>query len=773
MKPLNNFQKKVGVVFLIVLLFFLWLSIPLRSPLFDTTYSTIILAEDGSLLQAYTNPEEQWHFPPQEEVIPEKLKKAVLTFEDKRFDSHIGIDLLAILRAAKSNIQAGKVVSGASTLTMQVARLRHDHKRTLWYKISELFDALKIDWQYSKGEILKLYLDHAPFGGNVIGYHTASLKFFGKHPAQLTWSEAATLAVLPNAPGLIYPTQRNTSLIDKRNSLLLKLKEAGHLDEQAYILAKIEPIPTQFLTFESTIPHAGRWLKSQYPDSNILQTTIDKQLQQSSQYVAEKHRSILAPYGIYNLSILVADTRTGAIKAYVGSPAFFDAAHQGQVDGVQAARSSGSILKPLLYALSIDEGLILPNTLIRDLPTYFDGFSPNNANEDFQGVVTAKEALISSLNIPAVRLLNSYGVYQFYAFLKMAGVSTLFRDADAYGLPLILGGAEVNMWDMVMLYRGLANGGVFTPNNILQEDITEEGENLISKASTLLTLDMLKEVSRPGSEYYWQKYSRQQPIAWKTGTSYGHKDAWAIGVNPQYTIAVWVGNFTGESNKNLSGAASAGPILFDLLQSFPTDPTSSWFAINDIDFHPKAVCELSGLAAGEACMAVDTVSAPYNMKALRKCDYHQKRYFSEDGRYQTCSQCWSELGAVSEKVTYYPPDIAFYLRSKGQYIDDIKPHYPSCPSFQSDDAIRIIYPNPSARLFLPRDYNGQVEQVVCQVGHRDNTSKIYWYLNEQYIGNTQGTHKLAVTFQQGKNELKVIDENGSEDSRSIFAQLKQ
>lgn len=770
LKKIKLWQWGVIISLSIALLYF---AIPPDNPLFATEYSTIVKDEQGNLLHAYINKEEQWHFPPSKVNIPEKLKEAVITYEDEAFYSHLGIDPSAIARAFYNNVKEGEITSGASTLTMQVARMRNPKNRNYFNKLLEIIDAVKIELHYSKKEILSLYLNHAPYGGNVIGYQTASYKFFGKKPEQLTWGEAATLAVLPNAPGLIYPGKTSMQLEEKRNSLLKKLWKKGLIEELTYQLASIEPVPDQFITFATDAPHLSRLLKAKYPEQKELNTSVNQKIQQISNQIAQKHYNILAPYAIHNLSILIADTKTGAIKGYVGSPNFFDTQHNGQVDGVQAARSSGSILKPFLFTLSMDEGLVLPQSLVRDLPTYFDGFAPSNANETFQGVATAKEALVNSLNIPAVRLLNAYGIFQFYSFLKMAGVSTLFRSADDYGLPLILGGAEVNMWDMVTLYRALANEGLVQPNTILKDEMPQQGKQVMSPGASFLTLEMMKELVRPGSEYYWRRFSNQQQLAWKTGTSFGHKDAWAIGVNPQYTIAVWVGNFNGETNKNLSGASSAGPILFDLLQALPVKQTEKWFIKNEMDFTLKKICNLSGFAATKACTEVDTVDAPYFMKPLRTCNYHENRYFSTDSKYQTCSHCWDNLGAIRKSVTIYAPDIAYYLRENGQYIEKIPGHFPECPRYRSEQSIEIIYPNLDAKVFLPRDYDGKIQEVICKVGNTQTVEKVYWYLNEAFLGSTEENHKMAIRFKPGKNSLKVVAENGSQDSRIVFAQLKE
>jgi len=767
-------KKWQWILIFIICIAISYLTVTPGEPYFEVDYSTIVKSEDGHLLHVFLNENEQWFLPTDTSAIPKKLEEAVLLYEDQNFHSHFGVDIGAIFRAAYQNLGAGRVISGASTIPMQVVRLRHQNNRNFFYKVLEAIEAIKISLHFSKVEVLRMYLQHAPYGGNVIGYQTAAHKFFGKPINSLTWSEAATLAVLPNSPGLIYPSKTNNRLFQKRNALLKKLFDEGYINEITYQLSIMEAVPDRFITFKSSAPHAASYLKTQYPDRKIFNTTIDKSLQDKANYIVKKYEEIYASDGIRNLACLIADSKTGEIKAYIGSPDFYDNKNKGQVDGVMAYRSSGSILKPFLYALSIDEGLILPETFIRDLPTYFDGFSPNNANEDFLGVVTAKEALVKSLNIPAVRLLNSYGLFQFYSFLKEAGVKSLFRSADEYGLPLILGGAEVSVWDMVRLYRGLANEGKFSDNIILKnsDSNSQEGAQLISSGSTYLTLEMLKDLKRPGSEYFWQKFNNAKDFSWKTGTSYGHKDAWAVGLNPEYTIAVWVGNFDGESNKNLSGANSAGPILFDLLEALPTKP-NNWFELVEMDFREMEICSVSGFRASKNCPDTDLVNAPYGMKSMKSCDYHQTKYLSDNLDLQTCSACWNELGATPTKLLEYPPDIAYYLRRKGAFITSIPPHNPECSRYRAEKSSKIIYPNMDAKLFLPVDFNGELQKVICKVGHTSSVNKVYWYLNEEYLGETDRQHKMAVNFKSGWNELKIVDDLGGEDFQKVFAVVKK
>ena len=436
---------------------------PLPRPLFAPDYSTLILDSEGRLLRAFLNEGEQWCFPPDSSLaVPLKLRAAVLRFEDRRFYGHPGVDPLALGRALYQNVAAGQVRSGASTLTMQVARLMRPKPRTLFNKALETLLALRIELHTPKEEILRLYLDHAPYGGNIVGYRAASRRYFRKQPGELTWSEAATLAVLPNAPGLVSPTADPRRLAQKRNRLLAGLQRAGYFDAETLRLAVAEPVPERAFPLPVTAPHLSRALASGRR-GRIVRTTLDAGLQRDLEALVARHLRHLDHLGIGNGAALLVETGSGKVRAWVGSRDFFDPEHQGQVDGVVAPRSSGSLLKPFLYALSMDEGLVLPGTLVKDVPTYYHGFSPRNADESYDGLVRAEEALVRSLNVPAVRLLRRYGLFNFYRFLQDAGVSTLVRPADDYGLPLILGGAEVTLRDMARLFRASPEAGGSSP----------------------------------------------------------------------------------------------------------------------------------------------------------------------------------------------------------------------------------------------------------------------------------------------------------------------
>ncbi|PIB34020.1 penicillin-binding protein 1C [Reichenbachiella sp. 5M10] len=748
----------------VVLIYGLYLAIPLPGEKLARDYSQVILARDGSFLRVYLNSQEQWCLPPQLQTeIPDKLKTAVLTYEDQYFDRHWGVNPVAVVRAAYLNVKHQRVVSGGSTLTMQLARMILAQPRTLYNKFREVFLAMKIEAHYSKREILQEYLSHAPYGSNVRGYLAASYRFFGKEPKQLTWGEAATLAVLPNAPGMIFPSKNSDKLERKRNQLLKRMYELEIIDEETYELTLLERTPDEMLPFPLAAPHLTDRIHATH-HRDIVETTIDTEIQYETNFFVQQHAAKMKEMGIRNACALVVDNRTGHVVSYVGSQDYhnLDQDEQGRVDGVVATRSSGSILKPFLYAAAIDEGIVLPQTLIKDVPTYFESFSPSNASETFQGVVPASTALIHSLNVPAVRLLNAYGVQKFYNMLEAAGVQSLFRHADDYGLPLILGGAEVSPWDMAQLYRGLAQGGRFARITYDPSEVLEPEQELVSEAATFLVLDELKELIRPGLEFYWKKYGDQRPLAWKTGTSYGHKDAWAVGTSPWWTVVVWVGNFDGESNKNLSGMASAGPLLFNIANILPEDSKELWFEEKAEDFVMVRICEETGFYVSSACPNTMEVKAPVHMRPMKVCPYHQRFFIDPSTGYAVCSRCWDGHQAAAG-VLKFTPDINYYLRKNGVIVTEEPIHNPACRQLQEHGILQITYPVDRANIFLPKDFDGSHQPLIGRVATQFPDREMFWYVDDSFVSSSVSNPSMPLYLREGPHVLTVVDAEGNRD----------
>lgn len=768
-----------GRVVIACLGLFLLLFLLIPTPSFPPDYSIRVLDSNGEILHATLNRKEQWCFPPDPEFrIPRKLEACVLEYEDRHFRIHPGVNPVSVFRALRSNARSGGVRSGASTITMQVARISRPKPRTVPNKLLETAQALKLELLRSKTAILRTYLEHAPYGRNVVGVQAASLRYFGRKPERLSWAEAAALAVLPNQPGLIAPGIRSDLLRGKRDRLLRRLAKRGVLDAETLSLALLEPLPSASEPFPAAALHLARRLEASASGRFTLRTTIDREIQLRAEALTAAHVSErLRPLGIRNAAVLIVETRSGNVRAYVGSQDFFDAENSGQVDGVIAPRSPGSLLKPFLYGLAMDEGLLLPETRIRDIPTYYGAFSPSNASQSYDGLVTAKEALIRSLNVPAVRVLYGFGVGRFHRFLKTAGLSTLFRTADEYGLPLILGGAEVTAWDMARLYRGLASGGRFRPLTVLDEKTGEQnqgGPALISPGACWLTLNMLRELKRPEAEAYWQLYRDRRPISWKTGTSYGFRDGWAAGVSPAWTIVVWAGNFDGEGNANLAGASCAGTLMFSLHNALPLPEGPAWFEPPVNDLEPVSVCSETGFTAGPDCPAakVRRVESPRFMKPLQVCPYHKRIFLSADGRTRVCSACWGRGPAREEVRLVYPPDVAQFLRESGKPAGDATRHNPACAGGAADDPMDILYPQPGARLWIPRDFDGRLEKVMFRAAHREPGSVLHWYLDGVYLGATVSRHSMACKTAAGGHELVVVDGDGRRQAGGFKAEIR-
>ena len=741
----------------------LFAAIPVPEPLAGEDFSRVVTDREGHLLRVTLDSREQVRLA-MEGPLPATLRAAVLRYEDRRFDRHAGVSVPAVARALAQNLRAGRRVSGASTVTMQLARLAGGRPRTLGAKIVETLQALKIEALHDKETILRAYLDRAPYGGNVVGVRAASLVYFAKRPTELSWAEAAVLAVLPNAPGLVSPTRSPQELLGRRDRLLRDLHRAGTMDADALAAALAEPGPAARHSLPFAAPHAAEALSSAarragMPSRLPSVSTLDSGIQGRAEEIAGYHARSLASLGILGAAVVIAETGSGAVRAYLGSADYHGP--QGQVDLVRAPRSTGSLLKPFLYALAMDEGLLLPPTVLQDVPTQFGAFAPTNADHDYRGLVTAREALILSLNVTAAGLLQDYGVERFYGFLVRAGLRGLFRPPEDYGLPLVLGGAEASLMEMAGLYRGLARGGRFAPLNLTEDGPVPASTSLISSGAAHLTLEILREVRRPGADALWQHFADGRSVAWKTGTSYGHKDAWAIGVTPEWTVAVWVGNPSGEGNPLLSGTLSAGPLLFDLFRMLPGD--GAWFRPGPDILVPVRVWRRTGYRAPADATDVDYTLGPAGARPLPLCPYHRRLFVTLDGRYRVDAGCWPADDYRAETRFVVPVAVAQYLRDRGR-AGDLPPPAPGC---RDAGGVQLLYPQEGARVWIPRDLDGELQKVTLRAAHQEPGLRVYWYVDDVFHGTTAGRHALAVTLPRGEHRVEVVDDRGGRAARAF------
>ena len=677
-------------------------------PFSGVPYSTVVTDSEGQLLGARIASDGQWRFPPSD-TIPARFKTALLQFEDRHFYYHPGVDPFALVRALAGNLKAGHVTSGGSTITMQVIRLSRGRERTIMQKCIESLQAVLLECRYSKKRILGMYCAHAPFGGNVVGLEAAAWRYFGRPAAELSWGEAATLAVLPNSPASIHPGKNRDKLLAKRNRLLRRLCDKGFLSEESCALAMEEPLPDAPLPLPS---HAAHFVASA-SEGVLTRSSLKLDLQTKAEEIARRQSDELARNGIADLSIIVLDNKTGLPVAWCGNASPERKRPGAQVDIASSPRSTGSILKPFLFCAALQEGLILPGTLLKDTPVSLNGFSPQNFDQKFYGAVPASKALSRSLNVPAVHLLREYGVPRFHTLLRNAGLTTLTKDASWYGLSLILGGAEATLKEITGLYCSLVRsytGAIDFPIN--------------DKVAIWYTFEALKDVNRP-DELDWHLLPSLRKAAWKTGTSYGFRDAWAVGMTPDYTVGVWAGNAEGQGVPGLTGASTAGPVLFDVFNMLPASP--EWFDEPDGGIFAE-VCLESGHLRGPDCPSGTEMLLPTAALESEPCPYH-------DGG-----------------VFVLPPAMEWYYR---QY----HPEY-TVPKTEKKQ-MEFIYPENGSMLTIPRQLNGEVEGIAFQLAVRDASGPVWWHLDGEYVGETRFMHSLRLLPGPGRHTIVAVDPEGS------------
>ncbi len=766
----------------LLLLFYLFC---LPRELFDNPTCSVLEDRAGNLLGARIASDGQWRFPAGDS-IPEKFEIALIEFEDRRFYRHPGVDPRGLARAIVQNIKNRKIVSGGSTLSMQVIRMsRGQKRRSVAQKIIETILATRLELRYSKKEILGLYTAHAPFGGNVVGLEAASWRYFGKRPELLSWGEAAMLAVLPNSPALIHPGRQRQALLEKRNRLLDRLKKNGTLDEVTWELACSEPLPEKPLRLPQLAPHLLDRSFSNFDAHNPreksrIKTTIDADLQTRLTSIVDHHHKNLKTNQIHNLAAVIMDVKTGSVLAYVGNAPDAGEDHGAAVDIISAPRSTGSILKPFLYAMMLQEGLIIPPSLIPDVPTLLSGYRPENFHEKYDGAVTAKKALSRSLNVPLVHMLHDFGLEKFHHGLQELGLTTIDKHPGHYGLTLILGGAEVNLLEVTNAYACMArtlnhfydyqgeyDPGDFRPANYLYGHNMEPAAArtlqkeppVISAAAAWLTFDAMQEVERPNSEGGWENFRSRRRIAWKTGTSFGFRDAWAVGVTPKYAVGVWSGNADGEGRPGLIGVLASAPVLFDIFNALPQ--STAWFEQPFDEMKQMAVCAQSGYLPLPIC-PVDSVWAPTAFINAQPCPYHTTIHLDQSEQWQVNTSCESPDKIVHKSWFVLPPLSEYYFKSKNPTYAVLPPFRQDCGGQAQDTKpMQLIYPKKPTRIFVPTGLDGKLSRTVFSVAHRAPGVTIYWHIDGEYIGWTRDFHNKELNPPEGDHYLTLVDEAGN------------
>lgn len=742
--------------------------------------SVIVYDRNGKILRGFTSPDEMWRIPASIDEVSPRLRMAVINFEDRWFRFHIGFNPISIIRAVITNAKAGEIVCGGSTINMQVARMMEPKSRTFKSKIIELIRAVQLELSFSKNEILEFYFNMAPYGGNIVGSAAASYFYFSKSQSDLSLGEAALLTVIPKSPTALKPDAYHNKIADihplkiARDKVLLRLLDNKKITENEYNEAISEPIPNERHPMPFIAPQLAYKLKGIYPNVNRIKSTIDSNIQTLTRDTLLKRLTPLRKHGVSNGAIVVMDTETKEVLAMVASADFFDAESEGQVNGAMAPRSPGSALKPFAYALAIDRGLISPESMLSDVPIDYAGYRPENYDDKFRGAVTTREALKYSLNVPAINISAKLGEDGIYEFLRNAGITTLSEPEEHYGLSLILGGCDVTLLDLTTLYAGLASMGKFSPYKlILGEKDYEKQRNeitpphldktisrsLLKEGTAYIITDILSEVERPDLPISWESTVDLPKVAWKTGTSYGHKDAWSIGYTPQYTIGVWVGNFNAIGSPAIIGAEAAAPILFDLFNSLLVTSNKQWY-VQPPDVKEREVCSLSGMVMSKHCHTSKTELYLPGISPNQECNIHRSIAIDKETGMRLCSKC--RVGRDYEMKTFvvYPPEIATWMERNGINVDKLPPHFPECSVVASGEGPIIRSPSADSEYVIRDGVDIEYQKILLEASVSNDCRNIYWFVDSKMVFNGSPMEKVFITPKVGKHVVMCMDDEG-------------
>jgi penicillin-binding protein 1C len=759
----KRWLKRLGIACLSFFLLFLLLNWIFPAPGYFQ-YSTIITGHNGEVVHAYLTPDEKWRMKTELDEISPLLRKTIIEKEDRYFYSHPGINVFAVGRAMARNILSMKRTSGASTITMQVARLLEPRKRTWLSKGIEMFRALQLEWKYSKDEILQLYLNHVPYGGNIEGVKSASILYFKKNPDHLSLAEITALSIIPNRPSSLVIGRNNDLIVKERNIWLKRFAGTKVFTEKEIQDALQEPLEATRGSVPKYIPHLAWKLKRQ--GGHIIHTNIILNTQLKTEKLVEDYVRVLTLKNIRNAAVVIIDNQSHNVITYVGSGNFFDTTDAGQVNGAAAIRQPGSTLKPLLYGLCIDKGLMTPKSVIADVAVNYDGYAPENYDKQFNGYVTMEHALEYSLNIPAVKGLRMLGKDALVQQLANCDFYQVRKDQRKLGLSMVLGGCGANLEELTGLYSIFAHEGKFFRPNYIKNDDTIRGKEILSPAATFMINETLSKVNRPDFPVNWQSTEHMPKIAWKTGTSYGRRDAWSIGYNKKYTVGVWVGNFSALGIPELSGANVATPLLFKIFNTLDYDSDREWFT-RPADCDIRLACSETGLMpAGHCTNTVTDYFIPL-VSSTQTCNNTQELALSPDEKTSYCKVCMPAAGYKKKSFKVLSAEMQHYFSERRIGYQKIPPHNASCEMIFKESGPSITSPKNGSEYYISKK-NPEPLQLTCYTGN--DVSKVYWYINNQFYKSTSANAKQFFIPQEGPVKISCTDDKGR--NRDIWIRVK-
>jgi len=731
---------------------------PLPVERLNRPHSQFIYARDGRLLTAFASSDYFWRQPVTLGEISPDLVRSVVACEDRWFYYHPGFNPVSMIEAAVANIKAGRVVRGGSTITMQIARMMEPKSRTIGNKLIESFRSMQLELHYSKDELLEIYFNTVPYGGNIEGVGAASHFYFGKRPDRLTLSEAAILTAIPASPNLYRPDIAGNVCRMRRDQVLAYLHDRANITNEEYRAAIGEEIPTKRLERPFVAPHFCQIVAAQYPERSDIVTTIDPFTQTVAERLAREHITVLHDRGIHNLSVVVIDNKTGELLAQVGSPDFNDDRHNGQINGAYALRSPGSALKPFVYALGFETGAITPSSRLDDIPISYRGYSPENYDQTYHGVVAVRDALVQSLNVPAVNLTSQIGLRPFYDFLKAGGLSSLTQEYDYYGLPLVLGSGEVSLMDLSAAYSSLARHGTYLPVRILCDSPSAPPTRLLSDETCYILSTILAELHRPDLPTSWEFTADMPTVAWKTGTSFGRRDAWAVGYNPDYTVGVWVGNFSGEGSPYLVGAEAAAPLMLSLFREITTGHEPRWFE-QPAGVGIRDVCTVSGDLPGKYCHSTRRELYIKGVSPCAVCPVHRQIFVDHKTGYMLCRACTHGKQIDSVIVEEWPPRVTEWLLDHG-VIPSLPQHNPQCRGIFAENIPVIISPEDSSIFVMEPTIPGEYQKILFDASVALDARTLHWFLDERLFATCDAGGRIFYAPQPGRHSLMCIDDFG-------------
>ncbi len=770
--PRWRFGALVALVAMPVCVLLSWAFVPKPALYGDIPFSTLVTDREGRPLKLVPADDGRYRLFAELDDIAPVAQEATLLYEDRGFYRHPGVDPLALARAAWTTYVRRTRVVGGSTITMQLARLRFDmDTRSVFGKLVQSARALQLERHYGKAEILEAYLNLAPYGGSIEGIGTASRIYFDKPASALSLGEALALAVIPQNPTDRFPARAGgrAELLAARERLLAAwVSGTSDADSGMIARARLEPAFRSPARLPSHAPHFVRD-HVRYDQRSLVRTTLDLDLQGLVEARIAEHVERRRRDGIENAAAMLVDTRQMEVLALVGSAGFFDAGIAGQVNGVRAPRSPGSTLKPLLFALALDAGLIHPMTLLEDAPRRYAAYTPENFDRGFLGPVFARDALVYSRNVPAVGLLADFGVDRFRDWLQGAGVTDL-RPAADYGLALALGGSEITMEELTRLYATLAGGGIWRDFAVVPDSAPSPSQRLLSEEASFLVLDMLRDVARPDAPA--RGFDERPTVAWKTGTSVGFRDAWSVGLIGHYVLAVWVGNFDGSPNPALVGREAAAPLFFAIADSLPE--SRPWWAVQDespeapgaLNLRQVDVCATTGDLPGPHCPRTTQSWFIPGVSPIRVSTVYRAIDIDRRTGLRSCQADDHTERAVYE---FWPSNLHDVFRRAGIAIRRPPPWSPDCGLDETSAtglAPRIRSPQRSLvyHAGAPSAEEGSVPFSAVVDG---DAREMFWFVDHRLVASTEPGESYFWTPRPGRFTVRVVDDLGRAAAETI------